>query len=386
MHSLNPLNPLNPLRVLALCGLALHALCGWNERSKSTCDPVDFPNDGDGYCTGKVDGWFNGGGVHTLWSADGDIQTCNKWGKQCDCEDCGPGMMSCQDNRCHDEKGYLKYNYQTREDECFDIDTDRKRSSSENWFDYCYTARASCDVSVCKQGQYLAGCKRASAGMCVPCPPPFFSSHFWGPVGNGQASCQQIACTVPAPGQFIKTACTSNADADVRSCAEFPGNKKSIKNMSPEQIRLVNSGASGVFDVDRFYCPVGNLVLPLPANSLASSNYASFECKPGFYLDDRSCLPCPAGSACVGGRKIECPVNYYSKNTASSSCTLCTVSCNSDNRKPLRCKPGSTFDGGCVGCGACGYSDDTGLDCVEHDYEMNLLKKECVPNGSGGCM
>lgn len=369
------------LRVLALCSLAL-VQCGWNERSRSACDPVEFPNDGDGYCTGRVEGWFNGGVADTWWSADGDVKTCNKWGKGCDCEDCGQGMTSCQDTRCNDVEGYLKYNYQTREEECFDIATDKKRRG--DWFDYCYTAKAVCDVSVCKHGQYLAGCKRASPGICLPCAPPFLSSHFWGAVGNGQASCQQIACAVAEPGRFVKTACTATANADIRSCAEYPGNKKSLNDMSPEQIRLVNSGASGVFDVDRFYCPVGNLVLPLPANSIASSNYSAFECKPGFYLDDRACLPCPAGSACVGGTKMQCPVNYYSKNIASS-CTRCTVSCN-DNRKPLRCKAGSSYDGGCVGCGACGFSDDTGLACVENDYEMQSLKQTCVPNGSGGCV
>jgi hypothetical protein len=200
--------------------------------------------------------------------------------------------------------------------------------------------------------------------------------------GNGLQSCAPTACSVPPPGFYIKTACSTTHDAVIRSCAEYPGNKQSMDNMSPEQQKQVLAGVTGVFDVDRFYCPAGNLVLPLPAHALAVAEYTAFECKPGFHLREGSCLYCPPGSACVGGVQSPCPANYYNDALAASSCRRCTVACG-HKRRPLRCGAGSVHDGGCVSCGACGYSADTGLACVENNYEMQSLKPECSPSSQG---
>jgi hypothetical protein len=209
--------------------------------------------------------------------------------------------------------------------------------------------------------------------------------QFWGAVGFGPASCIPIQCSIPTPGQFIKTECKITEDAVVKSCTEYPGNKQSTKDMSAAQLAAITARQTGVFDVDHFYCPAGNLVLVLPANSLASSNYSAFSCKPGFYLSDGTCFQCPPGSACVNNMKYVCPVNYYSKAFASSECTLCTQTCTKiSNRKPLRYKEGSTFDGGCVSCGACGLSADIGLLCVENNYELQQLKPHCAPPVSVG--
>jgi len=254
----------------------------------------------------------------------------------------------------------------------------------EETYDYCFSdTNPTCDISACRKGQYVAGCHRAYPGKCEDCGalPP---GKYWGAVGFGLQSCasNQLLCSVAMPGQFIKTPCSAGADAVIKSCAEYPGNKQSVKDMSPEQRQQVAAGAKGVFDVDRFYCPAGNLVLPLPANAVATADYTSFECRDGYYLDEQTCLPCAPGSACRFGRQLPCPVNYYSKTLAASSCTLCTVTCKG-NRRPLRCGVGSTFDGGCVACGSCGYSSDTGLACVDNNYEMQALKEQCSPSRGG---
>ena len=355
------------------------SMAAWNSESVSDCDPAMYPNDGDGYCTGRQDGWDSWGAVVEV---DGYGKgKCHKAGVgQCKCKDCGSAMTVCVDYRCNDDTGHSKYNRATQEWECFTAGTNTPMETET--YDFCFSHRSDCDKSICSRGQYLSGCKRASAGACVNCPVAAVAgTNFWGAVGYGVASCTLIPCTVPTAGQFIKAACTSNIDAVIRSCAEYPGNKQSTKNMSPEQQSQINAGAQGVFDVDRFYCPAGNVVLPLPANSV-TVDYASFECKPGFYLMDGSCLPCTPGSACMFGLQVPCPVNYYSKSSFATFCSPCTKSC-PRNRRPLRCKEGSTFDGGCVGCGACGYSEDTGLACVENSYELQALKDKCWPSSTG---
>ena len=249
--------------------------------------------------------------------------------------------------------------------------------------DECFSHRAKCDLTQCARGQYLSGCKRSSPGTCVSCPEAVtVGKQFWGATGHGVASCTLIPCSIPTPGHFIKTECTSNTDAVIKSCAEYPGNKQSTKDMSAEQLAAVTAGQKGVFDVDRFYCPAGNMVVPLPANSI-TKDYISFECKPGFYLNEGVCWQCPPGSACMNGKQTVCPVNYYSRALSSTACTLCTSSCSGGNRKPLRCRAGSTFDAGCVSCGACGYSADVGLSCVENDYEMKQMKQYCSPPSTG---
>ena len=376
-----------PALALLFIYCTLHCVfAGYNDKSKSQCDPVNYPNDGDGYCTGRVEGWYNGGAVDLGESFNG-VDTCTKWGKQCECKDCGDGMTSCQENRCHDTEGELRWNSATKAYDCYDIGSNRIRGSGENWLDYCFMRQAKCDLSACSKGQYLSGCKRISPGTCVSCPTAVVvGRHYWGAVGHGAASCVQLKCATPTPGQFIQTACTTTTDAVVKSCAEYPGNKQAKSSMSSEQLAQVTAGNLGVFDIDRFFCPAGNVVLSLPANSIASSDYASFHCKDGFFYDkDTSlCVPCSPGSACLFGQQFTCPVNYYSKGYSSTFCTRCTLpkDCRS-NRRPLRCKAGSTYDGGCVGCGSCGHSDDTGLTCVDNNYELDALKDKCSPSSTG---
>ena len=370
------------MRLVACLLLALPGvLTVWNIESQSVCDPARYSTEGSGYCTNQVDGW-NRGGTSTGVDLERGGGTCQRADRgSCRCEDCAAGSTKCLDYRCPDATGETRYNAVSKITECFLVGTNTLLNEEE--YDYCFLSRSVCDKSICKKGQYMAGCLRTLPGRCEACP-ALAAGKYWSGVGHGLQSCtdMQISCTVPKPGFFIKTACTSEADAVVKSCAEYPGNKQSMKDMSPEQQRQVIAGAKGVFDIDRFYCPAGNLVLRLPPNALASSDYTSFLCKPGFYLQDETCLPCSPGSACVHGGSFSCPANYYSKSMASSSCLLCTVSC-SGKRRPLRCGPGSTYDGGCVSCGACGYSADTGLACVDNNYEMQSLKKECSPTQAG---
>lgn len=355
-----------------------------NVYSKSQCTPANYAEEGSGYCTERIEGWFRGG-AWDMGASFNNLNTCYKSGSGgCKCRDCGDAHQSCQENRCHDDDGYLKWNAATREEECLTVGTNRKRGGDENWFDFCYASSKTCDLSRCTKGQYLSGCKRASAGTCVSCPvAQVIGNTFWGAVGNGIASCALMQCAVPKPGEYIKTACTTTTDAVIKSCAEYPGNKGSSKDLSKEQQAAIAAGQAGVFDIDRFYCPAGNLVLPLPANSVAINKYTAFECKAGFYLSEGVCLQCPAGCTCVYGRKFTCPSNYYSKYIGSSACDLCTSSCKSKNRKPLRCNEGSTNDGGCVSCGACNVDADAGLTCVENNYEMQQLAAKCSPSSAG---
>jgi hypothetical protein len=307
---------------------------------------------------------------------------CLKHSKECQCEDCGSGSDMCRDVRCHDDKGYLKYNQATKKYDCFTLGTETKRE--EEQFLFCFSGSAKCDLSRCKPGQYMSECRKASAGVCKNCPNAGSAVYFSSP-GNGLASCKQSPCDVAAAGFYTAKQCTASANSVIKPCAQYPGNKGSVKEMSAEQIAAQKAGSTKVFDIDRFYCPVG-LALPLPVNAEATVDYTGFQCKAGYYEPTEQkgvCLACPAGSACMFGRKMQCPANYFSKNTASSACTRCTESCPARNRKPLRCNAGSTFDGGCVSCGACGYSEDTGLTCVENNYEMQSLKPECSPPSSG---
>ena len=367
--------------ILLLSPLLAHA--EYNKLSKSQCTPVDNHVEGVRYCTERIEGWFRGGALD-LWSSMNNLDTCYKGGSQCECNDCGDAFQSCQENRCHDTEGYLKWNEATKENECLTIGTNRKRDSGENWFDYCYRSSKACDKSVCTKGQYLSGCMRVSPGTCKSCPVAVtVGTTYWGAVGSGVASCTLIACSVPKAGEYTKAACTSNTNAEIKSCSEYPGNKESKNNLSAEQKAAIAAGQKGVFDIDRYYCPAGNVILPLPANSIAINGYTEFQCKSGFYLFEGACLQCSPGSACVFGQQYPCPVNYYSKTIGSSSCTLCTSVCISKNKRPLRCQNGSTYDAGCVSCGACGYTADVGLSCVDNNYEMQQLDKYCSPSSTG---
>jgi hypothetical protein len=360
-----------------------YAMTGWNLESRTDCYPARFVTEGGGYCSEKMDGW-DAWGVSTETNIDTGKGTCShvNYGG-CRCDDCGPGMTYCKDIRCDDKIGEETYNRVKNKWECWEHGKTNVQAETYG-YPFCYGHRSKCDLTPCLRGQYLSGCMRASAGTCVSCPVAVtIGDQFWGAVGHGAASCKLIQCSIPAPGQFIKTACISNADTVIKSCAEYPGNKKSTNDMSPAQLAAVTAGQKGVFDTDHFYCPAGNLPLALPANAI-TSNYITFECKAGFYLSEGSCFQCPPGSACVNGKQYVCPINYYSKAFASSECILCTSSCKKNsNKRPLRCKAGSTFDSGCVSCGACGSTADVGLWCVENDYEMMQLKTTCAPSSSG---
>ena len=368
------------MRIVLACIVCLRSVMAlWNSESMSNCDPADFSKEGDRYCVQRKDGWNAWGGVGQF-DLSSNKGTCYKNSKKCECEDCGPASTFCKDYRCHDEDAETRRNSATQKWECYKTGTNEK--VDEETYDFCYAGIGYCDLTACKKGQYLSGCMRASAGECRDCPIPE-TGKFWGPVGNGLASCTAglRTCTVAKPGEYVKTACSNTADAVVQSCAKYPGNKKSQENLSQEQIKALGMGRKDVFDIDRYYCPVGNIVLPLPANSEASSDYTAYICKAGHYTENNACVPCPLGHACAFGQKFVCPANYYNKGLAATACTRCTSKC-SGNRKPMRCSEGSIVDLGCVSCGACGFSSDSGLSCVENTYEIQQLKPTCAPSGN----
>lgn len=313
-----------------------------HEDHHSYCHPASCA-DGSCYCTNRGYGFYNGGGLC--------VDLKNRQGCECTCYSSG---TSCRNYRCPDDSStYMAMDGTIR---CAKGEGD----SEPVWHDSCYRTTVACERARCEYGEELVGCGRLSAGECKRCP-VFKERNYWGSKG----SCAQIPCTEAAAGQFVAKPCTSTADATVSHCQGYPGNGGHLVQQSGRR--------------DSFYCPGGGVVLPLPENSRPVADYSNFECLPGYYLSGSSCIPCVPGSACVHGRKYECPANYYSSTYAQSSCILCTRDCRDQAQYPLRCAPGSTSNPGCVSCGACSYDPAKGMSCVMESYELQTLPDVCIP-------
>lgn len=351
------------------------ALCGWNEQSRAFCHPSDFPNEGDGYCAGRLEGWFDGGAMNQMNPDRGDWGTCQKFFKGCQCADCRNSMTGCVDYRCDDETDVRMST--DHSGKCYKAGTTEEKN--ERMYDFCYeeTIRdCKTIVGKCSVGQYLKGCKRATPGVCEDCPVALAVGKYWAKSGYGVTSCVQKTCSVPEKGQYIETPCAAGKDAVIYSCAKYPGNKQAVR-LSQEQDMQWKSGVPNatIFSIDRFYCPFPDVARPLPDNAI-TLDYITYQCKPGYYLQDGACLQCLPGHACASNIKFQCPINYYTNNYASTACKRCNYDCET-GRKPLRCAAGSTVNAACVSCGACG-----GLQCVQSTYDLSRLKESCTPSNS----
>ena len=338
-------------------------LGGWNrDEYKAGCKPaVDCTVENVCYCSGKFDGWENGG----ISSRGSDVGAyCYKGiGHDCQCEDCGYWLApydQCQESRCDDETGVDEAGI------CYSIDpfTKIKSEKSREWQFNCYKIKVTCDQSICDYGKKLTGCKRVSPGSCTDCP-TLTDGFFWMKKGN----CEQSRCSTAVAGKFVSKACTSTADAVIADCSTHSGN---LKYIVPRQDKL-----------DTYYCPGGGLVLPLPANSMPTVDYSDFVCVDGYYLSGSTCLPCLPGSVCKYGKKYICPVHFYTSTFAMSYCKRCSTpdDCHliSKWENPIRCVQGSTANVGCVACGGCSWDPRQGLACVTESYEMHGLPQNCNP-------
>lgn len=219
---------------------------------------------------------------------------------------------------------------------------------------------------------------RKSEGTCVPCfdsgiPPS--DTFFSNPPNN---ECKTQPCTHPAPGQFLKAACTPTADAVFGVCSDYPG-----RDNVPGNPKNFNADYAGK---PYWYCPAGGVPQLLPVNSHPTPDYTSYLCDDGFYRTDQGlCKQCLPGSACLNGQSFLCPRDYYSRGFGNTECTLCTASC-PDGQLPVRCLQGATLDRGCVSCNMCGYSEQYGHVCNEDTSAMQYLPTTCTPKASSGAV
>jgi hypothetical protein len=317
------------------------------------------------YCSDLFDGWMNGGIEKNRLKTYSDSAYCYKNGRDCECEDCGYWGASsdqCQEERCDDVNGVEESG------QCYHIDpiTKAKRKSGRGWQFNCYRVRTECDTNICNYGEQLVGCMRASPGSCKKCPAQNGLVDTFFPV---RGFCKKQSCAKAGAGEFVAKVCTETADSVIATCGSHPGN---IQYIVPRQ-----DGK------DTYYCPKGGLVLPLPEHSIQANNYTSFKCIDGFYLSGSACLTCPTGHACKHGKKYICPTHYYSSTYAMSYCTRCSTmdDCHKVSKwnSPIRCKQGSTANGGCVACGGCSWDPMQGLSCVTESYEMYGLGPRCEP-------
>lgn len=349
------------LMLLLIPVLANLVHCAYNSDSYryGSCKPArDCTVENVCYCSGKFDGWENGGGMKTRQFGSRNGAYCAKFGKDCECEDCGVwglvDSVQCKEFRCDDENAVEEAGI------CYNIDKSGSKSKTSNSEKFnCYLTKTACDPSICGFGTKLTACKRLSPGSCTDCP-ALAEGYFW----TKKGACDQTRCSSPGAGQFLGKACTATADAVMAKCSTYQGNAGYIV---PRQ-----DGKS------TYYCPGNGLVLPLPENSEPTPDFSNFVCIDGYYLNGASCLPCVQGSACRYGKTYICPMHYYSSTFAKSACARCATEC-PEWSYPARCAQGSTANLGCVPCGGCSYDSKRGLSCVTESYEMQGLPVTCVP-------
>ena len=345
------------LALLRACGAGMNS----EQQQRFICRPDQHTVDGGSYCTERKDGWNNGGSVRL----DETYYCYNMRNRDnCECPDCGTDNTQCVDWRCDDENGV----WDSTKSQCYtEVSSGQgvERVYSDQYkHDSCYKAVLKCYPQQCKFGEKLTGCMRASAGTCVACPTPAANKYF-----TSAGVCDTADCTPVLKGQYLLKACTNISNTVVASCDAYPGNPKSV---------LTQQG-----DPPRYYCPGNNRVLPLPAFSRPTADYSAFVCIDGYYAADNACQQCPQGSACKYGRQFLCPLHYYQRLPGQSSCKRCTQPADCSNGKvPYKCLAGSMADVGCVPCGMCGYSPETGHLCNEKSQPG--LPAVCQPQDVAG--
>jgi hypothetical protein len=326
------------------------ALCGWNANFRDSCNPAKYHEDNSGYCVDFFQGWWNGGAYAMDYS---NQPRCYKGetSHTCKCNDCGTADTQCKDWRCDDDNGF------EIDGKCYKKkDTGALEEVSVEIYDYCYKGVGVC--SICpNKGERRVGCKRKSPGECQKCTNTQEGFYF-----DTVGSCNLAKCSVPAPGQYIQTACTQGDNTVIKSCSEHPSNKQSPPN--------------------QYYCPGNNELKAIAANSHVNPGFTDYICNDGYYRDFDLCRACPPGTCCANQAKHDCPEHYFASGNANSKCTKCNMKCTGIDAGKLRrrCPKNSIQNSErCISCGLCGEWPTTGYNCVLEPLDFEDKPSTCCP-------
>ena len=207
-----------------------------------------------------------------------------------------------------------------------------------------YSERAASECSTCEAGSYSS----AGASSCTQCTAGSYSSA-------GASSCTQCTTGFSADGAasctgwtscdagYKKTAGTSTSDT---TCTQCPAGKYSSAGASSCTQCPAGSYSGAGSERCTLYagtCENGTLITQ---SSRTQENHCG-SCESGYYMNQKECTPCQAGSYSSAGASLcsSCLAGSYS-SAGASSCEICP--------------PGYETDNGTI-CRICGI-DTKGLD------------------------
>ena len=195
---------------------------------------------------------------------------------------------------------------------------------------------------------------------CTQCAPQYES--------NGTVACRKRQTYCPArrmdtalncsgcpSGFYISRACNSSANSVCSPCSPC----------GPNQQETVPCGEF----TDRQCDACANLI---PPNSSFSGN-CSWQCNPGFYRLNDSCVECEAGFECLNGTMTPCDPGRYSPVTRVSSC--------------LRCPPNTWAPNASTQCSLCGIGSFISsvycLECLPGTWSTTVGVTSCSMCAAG---
>ena len=356
------------LQVIHLVLLPYACMAGYNNdffRDRA-CNPSSCTVDGVCYCSGKENGWYDGGAEYGRMFRARDESLCYKAGRgDCQCPDCGQLFfenVQCQDKRCDDETDFTSSGTGgDKGKQCYRMDPVKGKIYTEKrWYFDCYTQRTACDSSKCLPGQRLKGCMRVSPGKCESCG-ELLPGSYWSTKGG----CETAVCDAVQPGWYMTAQCGNTTNTGKLHCSEHMENPRAKAFPNP---------------VAQYYCPGGaRPPVRVPSFGAVNAEYTDFNCNAGYFKQGTECRECPRGSACLHDKAYLCKGDYYSDKYAQSTCKRCTDACNYPNELPMRCQEGSIQNSRCVTCGACGVWPSTGINCVTDQAMFVKLPVTCTP-------
>jgi len=226
-----------------------------------------------------------------------------------------------------------------------------------------YMRQVDCGPRFCTNGEYTSTyLKLDSNGFvisktkCVPCAP------------GSWLTCQNDAnCAYDIPssagsfdggGQIYMPAGEEPVGACF-SCESAGGNK-----MHYGKTNLAIGISIGASTPLAWYCP-GGLFPPVMCKTPFAGSYGNHtycSCGPGDYFVGglTGCLPCPPGSMCPEGVRMDCPDDTYQSLAGGTACNNCLFegsqsnSCEINGQKMRRCRgPFKSQSPLCVQCNAC---------------------------------
>lgn len=193
----------------------------------------------------------------------------------------------------------------------------------------------------CKSGQYLP----ADSNSCAACPAGYTCSGFSGyPAKTDQGlTPKTFKCSA---GQYMP--------AGMQACAICP-----VDNYCPGGTFKFNATAAGGKNI----CPSGTITMDkVGQSSSAACKKAENTCPAGKYLENYTCLSCPAGSSCPGGlaKSRKCPTDYPNSADHTKTEEECYYEVNNVKVKYkwAICRAGQYLPANSNSCAACpaGYT------------------------------